>query len=183
MNKILVILPLATALGACSHKSAPQMADEVVVETTSVAVGYPASENVSTNTAGPKIKMLNPEGIMMKATAFKMSGDYVNNVAVSLDAAGNLTYYPAPSDINANSMPISLGDGWYLNRQGLGPASVFTSYTFKEYAALPQTPSRQQIKDAIIPGAMVTEFTELPCTLSQAQADPAAVKAFLGISE
>lgn len=60
-------------------------------------------------------------------------------------------YYPAVSDINADSTPLDLGDGWWLNRQGIGAKSVFTKYTFKEYMNLPATPSPEEIKAAVIP--------------------------------
>ena len=105
---------------------------------------------------------------MLKASAFKMSGDYANNVAVTLDDSGNLVYFPAVSDIRAGSKPTSIGDGWWLNRQGLGPNSVFTKWTFEEYMALPATPSPAEIKSAIIKGAEVTEFRQLPVPAAQA---------------
>lgn len=102
-----------------------------------------------------------PLGMVLKATAFQMTGDYSNNVAVTLNQDGSLAYYPAPSDITPQSRPISLGNGWWLNRQGLGPNSQFTSYTFDEYEKLPETPSQEQIKAAIIPGARVSDFRNL----------------------
>lgn len=106
--------------------------------------------------------------ILPDATAFRMTGDYENNVAITLNRNGEIIYFPAPSDITADSEPIELGKGWWLNRQGLGPNSVFTSYTFAEYASLPETPSVEQLKKAIIPGAKVTEFIELPVKAGEA---------------
>lgn len=109
-----------------------------------------------------------------KATAFQMSGDYADNVAVTLNADGSLLYFPAPSDITANSAPYPLGDGWFLNRQGLSANSVFTKWTFDEYRALGKAPSPQEIKEAIIPGARVTDMKLLPVSISDAISDPAA---------
>lgn len=109
-----------------------------------------------------------PHNAIAKATVFKMSGDYANNVAVTIDAQGNLLYFPAPSDISVMSAPKSIGDGWYLNRQGLSSNSVFTKWTFEEYASLKTVPTPQQIKDAIIPGAYVTAFLTLPVSASEA---------------
>ena len=111
---------------------------------------------------------LNDMQALPKATIFKMSGDYADNVAVTVNASGVLTYFPAPSDLTAASAPVALGDGWYLNRQGLGPGSVFTKWTFEEYSALPAAPSTREIIDAIIPGARVTEFRTLPIAASEA---------------
>lgn len=117
--------------------------------------------------------------IMPNATAFRMSGDYANNVAVTISPDGVLTYFPAPSDITADSEPIEVGEGWWLNNQGLGPNSVFTTYTFAEYASLPSVPTPEQIKGAIIPGAKVTEFIELPMKASQAAGHLDEVRSYL----
>lgn len=116
----------------------------------------------------PEVMNSQPRNIVLKASAFRMSGNYANNVAVTLDSSGRLTYFPAPSDISAVSAPLEIGNGWWLNRQGIGPGSVFTRYTFSEYAALPAPPSPQEIKEAIIPGAVVTEFRTLPISASDA---------------
>ena len=113
------------------------------------------------------------------ATIFRMSGDYVNNVAITLNHDGTLAYYPDPADITANSTPYALGNGWYLNRQGIGPNSRFTSYSFEEYRNLPALPSQKDLISSIIPGAVVTEFIEIPVPVSQAITDPAACKKYI----
>ena len=115
-------------------------------------------------------------GMVPDATAFRMSGDYANNVAITLTPDGEIMYYPAPSDISADSEPIGLGDGWWLNTQGFGQNTVFTKYTFAEYASLPQAPSLTQLKQSIIPGAKVTEFVKLPIKLNQAVQNPQLAK-------
>lgn len=112
------------------------------------------------------------EAMIPKATVFRMSGDYADKVAVTMDSEGRLLYYPAPSDITQYSAPVSLGDGWWLNRQGLGPESVFTRWTFAEYAALPSTPATEEIVAAVIPGSKVTEYRILPVTASEAMDNP-----------
>lgn len=115
-----------------------------------------------------------------KATVFRMSGDYADNVAVTLDSNGELAYYPAPSDLKSSSAPLEIADGWYLNRQGLGPNSVFTKYTFAQYRALKQAPTPEEIKAAIIPGAVVTEFSQLPLNINQVSGmTPAELKEYL----
>lgn len=109
-----------------------------------------------------------PPRALLNATVFKMSGDYANNVAVTLNADGTFAYYPAPSDISAASHPIDLGNGWWLNRQGIGPRSRFLRYTFEEYASLPSVPSQEELLKAIIPGAEVTEFKSVNVPASEA---------------
>lgn len=122
----------------------------------------------------PKYKMVGGGDYRatLRATVFRMSGDYADNVAVTLNDDGSLAYYPAPSDLGQYSAPLALEDGWYLNRQGLGPKSVFTTYTFEEYRNLPAAPSQSQLLEAVIPGAVVTEFRELPLESSDAIANP-----------
>jgi len=110
-----------------------------------------------------------PNMMRMKATLFKMSGDYANNVAVTFGPDGNLTYFPAPTDLSAESVPAEVGEGWWLNRQGLGPNSVFTKFTFDEYRALKTVPTPDEIKAAVIPGARVTEFRRLVLPASEAR--------------
>lgn len=122
-----------------------------------------------------KDKIVGPNVVhaLPKATVFKMSGPYADNVAITLNPDGTLLYYPDPSDISASSAPVALEDGWYLNRQGIGANSVFTSFTFEQYAALEKVPSREELLEAVIPDAKVTEFMELPIGSSEAMADPA----------
>ena len=136
-------------------------------------MGCSRNNNTVSATDGPTAEVVEitgsaPLSVMPKASAFKMSGDYADNVAITLNADGVITYYPAPSDITESSRPVSLGNGWWLNRQGISPQSRFTRYTFKEYAALSQTPSIEQLKDAIIPGAIITEWKVFPIPASEA---------------
>lgn len=145
---------------------------------TDAASGASGADALQTNVA------VRPEtgsvAMMPKATAFRMSGDYADRVAVTLDADGNLLYYPAVTDITAASAPVEIGDGWWLNRQGIGPNSVFTKWTFAEYRALGKTPSQAEIKAAVIPGALVEAFRQLPLTMSQAANEsPASLLKYL----
>lgn len=126
-----------------------------------------------------KTELTGKQAAMPQATAFRMSGDYADKVAVTLNPDGTLLYYPAPSDISANSAPYPLGNGWWLNRQGISSNSVFTKWSFAEYSQLTSTPSREEIMAAIIPDATVTAMETLPVTLSQALADPEACKKYV----
>ena len=127
----------------------------------------------------PEVKLIGAGTSLPKATVFTMSGDYAGNVAVTLGPDGKLTYYPAPSDLTLDSKPFPLGDGWYLNRQGFGPGSVFTKWSFEEYMAMPQAPSLSEILEAVIPGAVVTEFVTTSVPLWEAIQDPEACMPFL----
>lgn len=137
------------------------------------------SETLKLSEKLPELRGDGKLSALPEATAFRMSGDYSNNVAVSLAPNGELLYFPAPSDITADSEPVQLVDGWWLNNQGLGPNSVFTNYTFAEYAALPTTPSIEQLKLSIIPGAKVTDFMELPFKIGNAKQNIEEIKNFI----
>lgn len=135
--------------------------------------------------ATSKVQTIRPIGwgnsnYVPKATVFQMNGDYADKVGVTLNPDGSLAYYPDPTDISpANSTPVALADGWWLNRQGLSDGSVFTRWTFAEYAAMKQPPSQAEIIEAIIPDARVTEMLTLPVTLSEALADPNSCNTYL----
>lgn len=122
-----------------------------------------------------------PLAMVLKATAFKMTGDYSNNVAITLTPEGEVSYYPAPSDISESSRPVDLGNGWWLNRQGISPSSVFTKYTFEEYSKLPYVPTPQELKAAVIPGASVSDWHQFSIPASQAMQNLPQIKSELGI--
>lgn len=181
MKKIIITTVFSIALMGCTHHS--------------YIAGY-GDANKYTITKGANSSNSKESPIIMKklpeiggdinilnaypnATAFRMSGDYANNVAVTLAPSGELIYFPAPGDITADSEPVELGEGWWLNNQGIGPNSVFTKYTFAEYAALPSVPSIEQLKQSIIPGAKVTDFMELPYKIGSANQNIEEIKNFI----
>ena len=167
----LLILGFLMVFGACSRNSTYTYVDN------SVALGY-SGNKVRQNNSSDAV-MTRPAGMIPKATAFKMSGNYADNVAITLDGNGNITYFPAPSDISKSSKPEKLTGGWWLNRQGISNNSVFTKYTFEEYASLPSVPSLKELRDAIIPGANVTEMIVLPYNISEAQGHIVEINEYL----
>lgn len=151
------LISISLLLGACGAKKESASASDV---------------DVPVLQAKPMIKGGEEAQAMLNASVVRLSGDFAGNVAVTLNQDGTLAYYPDPSDLTAQSSLLPLGDGWYLNRQGIGPNSVFTSYTFDDYRALKTPPTHQQLLASIIPGAVVTEFMELPISASEAIANP-----------
>lgn len=177
MKKTLLCLPLVALLAACSPRS-----NMITVKTTTTTTTTTTtkSESQQTSMPQPEVIVSDPAAMVLKASAFKMSGNYAKNVAVTLAPDGSLIYYPAPTDISEASAPVEIGDGWWLNRQGLGSGSVFTKWTFDEYRALKSTPSPAEIKAAVIPGARVTEFRRLPVSASKAaEMSPASLLQYL----
>lgn len=164
-----VVALLVSALCAC-HSSSSEIKAPVLNAAAEPVPGYMggnATEPVPGSMDG------NPAEYVLKATIFKMSGNYGDKVAVSLSTDGQLTYYPAPSDLTAESAPLYIADGWWLNRQGLGANSVFTKWTFDEYRNLKTAPTPAEIKAAVIPGSGVTDFRRLPIPASEALSLPA----------
>lgn len=154
--KYLNIALLGLLCMACGHKPAEQ----------------PASLEVHMRAAGGESFHL------PRASAFRMSGDYADKVAVTLNPDGTLAYYPDPKDISEMSAPVNLGNGWWLNRQGVADGSVFTNWTFEDYSRLDKVPSREDIINSIIPNARITEIKVLPLSLSEALADPSRCRIY-----
>lgn len=116
-------------------------------------------------------------GELPKAQIYKMSGDWSQYVPVTFNAEGTeLVSFPAPSDITNNSIPVSVGDGWWLDRRGVSQNTVFTRWTYADYAKLDHTPTPEEIMNNLIPGSKVITVLTLPMTESEAAADPAAVR-------
>lgn len=177
MKKVYFMAPALMALVcACSPKSNGSAVSTSTSTSTSTTTTTVTNGNGGTETATPEPVPMpgnemnsRPHLARAKATLFKMSGDYANNVAVTLGADGNLLYFPAPTDITPESAPVEVGDGWWLNRQGIGENSVFTKYTFEEYSALKTVPTVEELKAAIIPGARVTEYRILAIPAAEAK--------------
>lgn len=157
MKNLIALFSLALMFIATSCKSAKSTDTQ-------------SADNNATHSVAISVPLLNskPVDALPKATAFRMTGDYANRVAITINDQGNLTYFPAPTDISPQSAPVALVDGWWLNRQGIGLNSVFTNFTFADYAALPKVPSIEELKASVIPGARVTEVMTLPYSINEA---------------
>lgn len=158
---------LATAASGC-HSKQQAAADPSQSHSHAVVIG-------NAGTAAPTASY------MPRAVIYKTNVDAFDLVPVVLTADGrNFVTYPAPSDLNRDQMPLRLADGWLLDRRGaIGPGTAFLRYTYSEYEALPQAPSPEQLRDAILPDVHVTEAYRLPVTLSEARNDTAAVNALI----
>lgn len=182
MKRLLIIAGIAAMFASCTKHTYVVNSNDDSKSRHSVTIGYP--KNTEEQRSG-KVRLpeltggTNESAFLPNATAFRMNGNYSNNVAITVSPSGELLYFPAPTDITADSEPIELGDGWWLNNQGLGPNSVFTKYTFAEYAALPEVPSVEQLKLSIIPNSKVTGFMELPMKIGEANSDLEAAKAYV----
>lgn len=117
-----------------------------------------------------------PLGSLPRQTVYKTNGYWNNNVAVTLDSDGKLSYFPGPGDVGPQSAPLPVAEGWLMDRQGgISMSTAFLKWTFSEYAALPSVPSVDEIMDAIIPEAKVTAVEVLPISVQEARTDTSAV--------
>lgn len=95
-------------------------------------------------------------GIMVNEpfVIYKTKANYFNKVPVSMNKEKTvIVSYPAPSDLRINgklSIPTPLIDGYLLDNRGIGFSVAFTSYTYKEYAALKQAPSIEELFERIL---------------------------------
>ena len=106
---------------------------------------------------------------MPRAVIYRTSGDCADLVPVVLSADGtSLTWYPDVRDIRATSAPMDAGDGWLLDRIGVGEHTVFLDYTLDQYRSLGTTPPASELMRHIKPGARVTEVTVLDMTPEEA---------------
>ncbi len=85
---------------------------------------------------------------------YMTTADYFNNVPITLnEAKDKIISYPAPTDLSYEgevAYPIKLEKGFLLDRRGVGANTVFTSFTFEEYAALDHAPSLDELFESIV---------------------------------
>lgn len=162
------------ALGGCKAKKAASDGAEV-------PAGANGAEAIEIPVAVPEKPVGGPSaGVIPKAVVYKTSKDFFYNVPVMLNDSGTgLASYPDPSDVTDAQLPIRLADGYLLDRRGIGVKVAFTSYTYEQYHALGFLPSVDQLMESIIDKYPLIAMYRLPMTLSEAQADTAAVNAII----
>ncbi len=149
----LIVIAITAVLTACSTSKPEATATEPVAVV-------------------PVVSKKQPVAPRPKARIYKTTGDYRNNVPVTV-VDGKVVSFPAVSDINPAMLPIVLADNYLLDRRGISVNTVFTSFTYEAYSSLPATPSVNELKAAIITGAVVTEIIELPFDTPTAVGDTA----------
>lgn len=89
---------------------------------------------------------------------YRMTGDYAQYVPVTLRMTGELLSYPDPMDINESQAPVALGNGWYLDRRGVGLNTAFLDYTYEQYHALERVPSQTTLLEHILVKKGIAEY-------------------------
>ena len=85
---------------------------------------------------------------------YRTRTDLYRQVPITLnEAKDRVISFPAPSDLYFEgelALPVKLNDGYLLDRRGIGPHTVFTSFTYKEYSRMDAPPSTQELLDSVI---------------------------------
>lgn len=116
------------------------------------------TSDVTSNVSGGVVSGSPVVSALPSQRVYRMRGDYANLVPVTLDQNGNIISYPDPIDVSDSAKPVNLGDGWFLDRRGVGPNSAFTNYTYDEYHALKHVPSLDELKSRIVARHAITEM-------------------------
>jgi len=89
-----------------------------------------------------------------RALVYKTKKDYRKLVPVILSSdRSTIISYPHPSDLatgNGYSLPVSLKQGYLLDKRGIGPEVAFLKLTYEEYAALKELPNLQEMYSWIV---------------------------------
>ncbi len=144
MKQAIAICLMAVIGGNLSCSSGKRTAsgeasDNGVANVATVSSGTISRQPSAPTQAGPPV------------VVYKTTKDYSRNVPVGLSADGTrIVSYPAVSDVRGLPYPTPLADGYLLDNRGIGRNVAFLSYTYEEYAALPATPSPEELMEKVI---------------------------------
>ena len=109
-------------------------------------------ENMNTNQkmAGPPVYV------------YKTKNDYFKKGPVTLpEDKSRIASYPDIRDVlkgGEPAYPTKLENGYLLDNRGIDQNAAFLSITYKEYAALPETPGSEELYDKILDKDPFTEL-------------------------
>lgn len=93
---------------------------------------------------------------------YKTKQDYSQQVPVTMSADKmSIVSYPAPSDVYYGAelaYPVTLKDGYFLDKRGVDQNSAFTKWTYYEYSRLQKTPTQEEIKKMLLETDPFTEM-------------------------
>ena len=89
-----------------------------------------------------------------RALVYKTRKDYRKLVPVILSSdRSTIISYPHPTDLatgNGYSLPVSLKQGYLLDKRGIRPEVAFLKLTYEEYGALKELPDLQEMYGWIV---------------------------------
>lgn len=158
IRTILLALMAVGILASCSaNRNAATATDAIPATASSVALGVNRD----------KLAMGSP---LPRARIYRTSVPSDSLVPITLSPSGaEVTSFPAPFDLT--QAPLPLADGWLLDRRGISPSTVFTTYTYDEYRSLPDAPTPATLRGSVRPDVTVTDIVELPMPIGEGTAD------------
>jgi len=89
-----------------------------------------------------------------RVIVYRTRTDHFRQVPITLNQTKDrVVSFPAPSDLYYEgelALPVKLNDGFLLDRRGIGPHTVFTSFTYEEYSGMNSPPSTRELLNSII---------------------------------
>lgn len=96
---------------------------------------------------------------MPRVVIYKTKADYSNLVPVTMnDDKTKIVSYPDPIDVKTGKRPTALNDGYLLDNFGISKNTVYTDYTYEEYAALEKVPEMDTLLQHIIERNPLTAY-------------------------
>lgn len=95
-----------------------------------------------------------PAAAVAQTVIYKTTRNFDQLVPVVMNEnRTEIVSYPAPSDLKHGDelmLPTPLIEGYLLDNRGIHPNTAFISYTYEEYAALPEAPSLETLMSRIV---------------------------------
>jgi len=99
-----------------------------------------------------------------KALVYKTKANYNDFVPVALsESKKEVVSFPAPTDLTINGelqTPVSLHDGYLLDKRGIWKNVAFIKLTYEEYSKLDRVPTPKELFDLIIDNDPLTELVD-----------------------
>lgn len=103
-------------------------------------------------------------GAQARVVLYRTRTDVRDRVPVMLDKDGTtILSYPAPSDLQAEdglALPVELGQGWLLDRRGVGLNTAFLDISYADYAGMEEVPPLSELQDAILDRDPLTDLCD-----------------------
>ena len=114
------------------------------------ATEHGSDANMDTGTEQDQTAQEDGTAATAPVIVYRTKSDRSDQVPVALSSDGKILSYPHPSDVKGDVTPIELGDGYLLDRRGIGTNVAYLDFTYAEYAALQNAPSLAELEARII---------------------------------
>ncbi|MCO6481614.1 MAG: hypothetical protein J5I62_02345 [Flavobacteriales bacterium] len=148
MKQVLIVSALLLIGGCCAKKKAAEVPPPPPSSQTG-AQNAPASPDMA-RTA--------------RVVLYRTRTDLRDHVPVMLaDDGKSILSYPAPTDLRTAhglTTPVELGQGWLLDRRGVGLNTAFLGMTYADYAAMKEPPPLADMLADIIDRDPITDLCD-----------------------